>query len=139
MIIYNKILFYENLIKFFAQRDISKCNRRKLPQTAAKDEILEASESSYVKFISNFKPKFMGNPGYRRTQAFLDYQKRCEKFRYVCCSQTKFGTEINKYCEIIMKTCHVKKIKYYKLKPKWEEKIEEVINDENIVAYEDSI
>lgn len=47
--------FYEFLFKFFAQRDITKWNRRQLQQTEEKDDIVEASLSSYEMFISSCK------------------------------------------------------------------------------------
>lgn len=44
--------FYENLFRFFAQRNISNWKRKVLPMTEAKKDITEASQSSYKTFIS---------------------------------------------------------------------------------------
>lgn len=129
--------FYENLFRYFMRRDITKWNNRILPETEAKDDIVEASRSSYEMFISSCKSEFMKEVGYQTTQAYLDYQNYAKKFGYISCSLKKFGSEMKRYCDRIRKKVDSKQIYYYKLKPEYEDKIEEVIIDENIIVYDE--
>ena len=129
--------FYENLFRYFAQRDISNWNNRKLPQTEAKNDIIEASRSSYEYFISNKKTEFMKEGGYQCTEAYMDYQNYAKKFGYTGCSQKKFGSEIKKYCERLDKKVYGKHILYYRLKDEYVDSFEEVIEDEEIHAFEE--
>ena len=79
----------------------------------------------------------MKEVGYQTTQAYLDYQNYAKKFGYISCSLKKFGSEMKRYCDRIRKKVDSKQIYYYKLKPEYEDKIEEVIIDENIIVYDE--
>lgn len=74
----------------------------------------------------------MEDPGYQCTQSYLDYQKYAKKYGYTSFSQKKYGSEVKEYCDKIDKKVNGKTMHYYKLKQKYVDKIEEVINEEDI-------
>ncbi|KAA6371295.1 MAG: hypothetical protein EZS28_033179 [Streblomastix strix] len=109
----NQVGFYENLLTFFMNRDISKFDKRIIPLTEAKMEIIEISLADIDRFrITYFK---------QLKDGWL-----CEDA--VLCSQQFmkpgiFRLQIQKNYETVIKSNHGKKLRYYVMK---QDKLEEL-------------
>lgn len=123
--------FYENLFRFFAQRNISNWKRKVLPMTEAKKDITEASQSSYKTFISYHKSKFMEKDEWCADVAHETYNTWAKDHEYKPCTPTKFGIEMRKYCSKDDKKRQGKVKRYYKLLPEYEKQFEEMEGEDD--------
>lgn len=89
--------FYDNLLTFFMQRDISTFNPRLIPMTEAKENLLEASKDKYQLFYEENKEEF--DKGYNCALAYYGYCNYCTTNGYQKCSNTTFGLNIKQLCD----------------------------------------
>ena len=88
--------FYENLLTFFMKNDISSWDRRRIPMTERKKEIIEFTKSQETVFIQAFIQDFM--VGVKRDEAFKRYQKWCKINGYRSGTQKDFKVNIKVHC-----------------------------------------
>jgi phage/plasmid-associated DNA primase len=65
--------FYSHLLTFFKKRDISNFNHRKIPMTAAKQNMIDASKSSYQLFVESCYNKIVDITGPELFKKYLNY------------------------------------------------------------------
>jgi len=106
--------FYDNLFTFFMKRDITKFNPRKLPETEAKKELIEASKSSYELFIQDNIQAFV--LGWVPQEAFEAFKTWSDTNRFASCSSKTFYSNILTYCEKKRKCIDGQRIGLYVLK-----------------------
>ncbi|KAK8847753.1 hypothetical protein M9Y10_018782 [Tritrichomonas musculus] len=112
--------FYSNLFTFFNERDISNWDKRKLPQTEARNRVINNSKSSYEKFIS----ERLDYKNYAREMGFRE--GRC----------TTFYTKMDPFClsDFRIKD-YGKRTRGFKLKDQYIEQFEKD-QDEEIIPEE---
>ena len=86
--------FYENLFTFFMTLDISNTNLRRIPETEAKDTIVEASMSSYELFVREYWQDIQDIPGPR---LFELYNEFVERNKFATCSSRTFIANIKQF------------------------------------------
>ena len=86
--------FYENLFTFFMTLDISNTNLRRIPETEAKDNIVEASMSSYELFVREHWEDINNITGPR---LFDLYNQFIEKNKFAACSSRTFIANIKQF------------------------------------------
>lgn len=86
--------FYQHLFTFFMTMDINGYNLRMIPETEAKNDIQEASMSSYELFIREHYEEINGKTG---PELFEMYCKYAEKNKYQQCSNRTFITNIKQF------------------------------------------
>ena len=127
--------FYENLFTFFMMMDVSKTNLRKIPNTEMKEDIKEASMSSYELFRRENYDTIKDTTG---PDLFNMYQEfvRINNFNY--CSSRTFISNIKQFTgKAEQKWINGKNCKVYNLLPevydkfkKYHEQLEKAIIDE---------
>lgn len=88
--------FYANLMKFLMTIDISGWDKRIIPMTTAKKQIIEFSKSPYAVFIQSQIQTF--KVGFPRKDAFDIYKSWCKENEYKIGTHQKFKEGILKYC-----------------------------------------
>ena len=88
--------FYSHLLTFFLSRDISNWQRKRIPMTTRKEEIISASKSKYYLFIQEKITKFAS--GYIRSESFKDFKKWCSENGYTAGNNQDYKLEILTYC-----------------------------------------
>ena len=106
--------FYDNLFTFFMKRDITKFNPRKLPETEAKKELIEASKSSYELFIQDNIQAFV--LGWVPQEAFEAFKTWSDSNRFASCSSKTFYSNMLTYCEKKRKCVDGQRVGLYVLK-----------------------
>ena len=86
--------FYENLFTFFMTLDISNTNLRRIPETEAKETIVQASMSSYEMFVREHWEDIEDIPGPR---LFDLYNQFVEKNKFAACSSRTFIANIKQF------------------------------------------
>ena len=86
--------FYENLFTFFMTLDISNTNLRRIPETEAKDTIVEASMSSYELFVRENYEFIHDITGPR---LFELYNEFVERNKFATCSSRTFIANIKQF------------------------------------------
>ena len=126
--------FYSNLFTFFNTRDISNWDKRKLPQTEARNRVINNSKSSYEMFISERLDKF--KQGYAKKDAYLDYKNYAREMGFRECRCTTFYTKMDPFClsDFRIKD-YGKRTRGFKLKDQYIEQFEKD-QDEEIIPEE---
>lgn len=137
--------FYENLFTFFMMMNTKGFNLRNIPNTVDKENIKEASMSSYELFVRDNYDKIDNISG---PILFAMYNKFVNDNKFKECSSRTFIANIKKFTgPAITKRINGKVCKVYTLKPEYyekykkyyaelEEKITEEINDETYDMFE---
>ena len=112
--------FYENLFTFFMMLDTKKYNLRKIPTTESKQNIVEASMSSYELFVRECWEEIDDVSG---PELFNMYNAFVERNKFASCSSRTFITNIKPYTgEVKYKRINGKGCKVYSLLPDVREK-----------------
>ena len=86
--------FYENLFTFFMTIDLKNANLRKLPMTESKEDIKEASMSSYELFVRECYEEIQNITG---PDLFNKYNDFVEKNKFKPCSSRTFIANIKEF------------------------------------------
>ena len=86
--------FYENLFTFFMMIDLKNTNLRKIPTTESKENIKEASMSSYELFIREYYEEINDISG---PDLFNKYNDFVEKNKFKPCSSRTFTSNIKEF------------------------------------------
>jgi len=86
--------FYENLFTFFMMLDINNYNLRKIPTTESKEDIKEASMSSYELFIREYYERINDITG---PDMFNLYNEFIEKYKFRECSSRTFISNMKQF------------------------------------------
>ena len=86
--------FYENLFTFFMMLDTKNYNLRKIPSTESKENIIEASMSSYELFVRECWEQIENVSG---PDLFEMYNRFIEKHKFASCSSRTFITNIKAF------------------------------------------
>ena len=128
--------FYENLFTFFMLMDVSKTNLRVLPNSDAKENIKEASMSSYEIFARDNYKKIKNITGPDLFNLYCDF---VEKNKFNSCSSRTFIANMKKFTgNAVPKWINGKTTKVYNLLPEVYERfdkyhkdiIDEIVYDE---------
>ena len=112
--------FYENLFTFFMMLDTKNYNLRKIPTTESKQNIVEASMSSYELFVRECWEEIDDVSG---PELFNMYNAFVERNKFASCSSRTFITNIKPYTgEVKYKRINGKGCKVYSLLPDVREK-----------------
>ena len=120
-------VFYENLYTYFMKRDISKFNPRIIPSSEAKEDIINASKSSYELFIQDRINEFVN--GYDCTESFGDYQNWAKLNGFMSCNVKTYGLNVKKFCERTRISTELGRIWVYQLKESMK-KYFEIVNED---------
>jgi hypothetical protein len=108
-------LFYQTLFTWFLNRDIRKRNFRAIPETEAKQDMLEASKESWQHFFDDNINEFVEGDGYVSKDCYADYQTYCQDNGYAPYSLTKFGMKLKRFVDIIPRKREGKVVRFYKI------------------------
>ena len=112
--------FYENLFTFFMMLDTKNYNLRKIPNTESKENIIEASMSSYELFVRECWEQIEDVSGPRLFDLFNAF---IERNKFASCSSRTFITNMKAFTgETRVKRIHGKNVKVYSLLPEVREK-----------------
>ena len=112
--------FYENLFTFFMMLDTKNYNLRKIPNTESKENIIEASMSSYELFVRECWEQIENVSG---PNLFEMYNRFIERNKFAACSSRTFITNIKAFTgESKIKRIHGKPTSVYSLLPEVREK-----------------
>ena len=112
--------FYENLFTFFMMLDTKNYNLRKIPNTESKENIIEASMSSYELFVRECWEQIEDIGGPRLFDLFNAF---IERNKFASCSSRTFITNMKAFTgETRVKRIHGKNVKVYSLLPEVREK-----------------
>lgn len=89
--------FYENLLTYFMQNDISRWIPSNIPMTRAKQMIIEYCKPRYKVFIQMNIEKFI--KGFINSEAYNQYKKWCTNNNYDVGRKDDFRTGIMKFCD----------------------------------------
>ena len=89
--------FYNNLFTFFMKRDISKFNLRKIPMTAEREELIEASKSSYQLFYEEYSDAFVD--GWVCSNCYQAYVRFAKENNFCVCASNTFGAKMRDFVE----------------------------------------
>lgn len=87
--------FYENLFTFFMTMNTNDYNLRRLPNTEAKENIKEASMSSYELFVRDYYDEIEDISG---PDLFKKYEDFVEKNKFQPCSSRTFIANMKQFC-----------------------------------------
>lgn len=91
--------FYEHLLTFFMNKDISEFNPRKMPMTKIKKEVIESKKSCYKLFVEEYIDKLNGKEGWNCKDAFTYYVDFAKRNGFKCCASNTFGSKVRDYVE----------------------------------------
>lgn len=89
--------FYNNLLTYFMNLDISDFNKRKIPMTEAKQDIIDASKSSYELFVQARIQSFITQ--YPCAEAYEEYVSYCKNNGLIAAANKTFGAEVKQFCD----------------------------------------
>lgn len=122
---------YYIIFTYFAKRDISDWDKRTLPQTAARQRILNYSKSPYEMFIAKYLDCF--KKGYSKKRAYIEYKNFEIEFGFRECKITTFYSMIELFC---LMDCRVqdygKRARVFKIKNEFIAQFEKEREDEYI-------
>ena len=91
--------FYNNLFTFFMNRDVSKFNPSKIPMTQEREDLIEASKSSYQLFYEEYEEAFNDDEGWACTSCYQAYVRYCKENNYCVCAANTFGAKMHDFVE----------------------------------------
>lgn len=89
--------FYNNLFTFFMKRDISKFNLRKIPMTQEREDLIEASKSSYQLFYEEYSESFVD--GWVCSNCYQAYVRFAKENNFCVCASNTFGAKMREFVE----------------------------------------
>ena len=120
--------FYENLYTYFMRRDISKFNPRIMPDSEAKDDIINASKSSYELFIQDKIHRFI--EGFDCSVSFGEYKIWAKDNGFMSCNVKTYGLNIKQFCDRKRISTEQGRIWVYQLKESMKNNFE-IVNDDD--------
>ena len=112
--------FYENLISYYQNLDISEFNTRKIPETDAKDDIIFASMSSIDVFCVNHYENLIEG---MLVKTAMNYKPNEYK------SERTFQLALKSKCDLVKKSEKGRQTYYYKLKNECKEFYEKFVEE----------
>ncbi len=116
--------FMNNLFSYLMKLDVSKYNPREIPETEAREQVIEANITPIELFIKKHKNLLLEgvvpDNCYNMYLTFCDEEHIKDDFRK---SKRKFFTAIGVYCELVQVRKHEKRIRVYRLKDEYIRKI----------------
>ena len=113
---------FDNLFTYYMNVDLTKGARTEIISTENREDIIEASKTSYEMFVEEYATELKN--GKSCTEAFNDYISYCNTNRFKECSVKKFGMEMKKYC-VRDRLTTGKRLMYYKLNDEYCKKLTE--------------
>jgi hypothetical protein len=112
--------FYDNLLTYYMNRDISKYKPFNIPDTDIKNDIISASRESVQSFVEEHVEMLtVGNVCERVYESYVEF---CKVNGFMPKKSTTFGGEIGAYCEHVQKRNKGERKRYYVLKPEFAKK-----------------
>ena len=129
--------FYENLFTFFMMLDTKNYNLRKIPNTESKENIIEASMSSYELFVRECWEQIEDISGPRLFDLFNAF---IERNKFASCSSRTFITNIKAFTgDVKYKRIDGKGCKVYSLLPELREKYKQMNEELEKLIVDDPI
>lgn len=128
--------FYENLFTYLSSRNISKWNKRKIPETELRNDIIDACKENWLLFFEEYVDKFY-DKGYLTKDCYSDYRLFCEESGTNPFSLKTFGLKIKSLVDIVQtgvkdEKGNWKTIRHYRIKENIASKYMKCYNDNEI-------
>ena len=92
---------FDNLFTYYMKLDLTNYKRTEIINTQDKDDIIEASKTSYELFVDEYRRYF--EDGWVCKDAFVAYVEFCEQNRFKVCASNTFGLKLKPMCERLRK------------------------------------
>ena len=97
--------FYEHLLTYFMNKDISDFNPRRIPMTNIKREVIESKKSCYRLFVEEYYDEMNSEEGLNCVDAYTYYIDFAKRNGFKCCASNTFGSKVRDYVD--RKRCRV--------------------------------